>query len=105
MTKKTTKATKATKKTVAKASKVAKPVAKAAKAATPAPSRTTTLAPGTVITRTMRDGTEHKVKVLQEGFSFEGKTYDSLGAVAKKITGWNCSVDGPRFFNLRKADK
>ena len=38
------------------------------------------------------------------GFCWQGKTYDSLSTIAKKITGtsWN----GPRFFGLRsKRDR
>jgi len=39
------------------------------------------------------------VIVLDEGFAYEGKTYESLSVIARKITGtrWN----GPRFFGLR----
>jgi hypothetical protein len=39
------------------------------------------------------------VFVVAEGFSWQGKTYPSLSAIAKEITGtrWN----GPRFFGLR----
>lgn len=54
--------------------------------------------PGTLLTR------EYKVclvqvKVVADGFEFEGKLYKSLSAVAKKITGshWN----GFKFFNLQ----
>jgi hypothetical protein len=38
------------------------------------------------------------VKILAEGFEFEGKVYASLSAVAKAITGthWN----GYQFFHL-----
>jgi hypothetical protein len=37
--------------------------------------------------------------VLDEGFAWDGKTYDSLSKIARAITGtkWN----GPRFFGLR----
>jgi hypothetical protein len=44
-------------------------------------------------------GTTYRVKVVPEGFSFDGKTYASLSEIASKITGtrWN----GPRFFGLR----
>jgi hypothetical protein len=39
------------------------------------------------------------VFVVADGFSWQGKTYPSLSAIAKEITGtrWN----GPRFFALR----
>jgi hypothetical protein len=53
--------------------------------------------PGTVITRAYKGETLH-VKVLTEGFEFEGETYPSLSAVAKAITGSHCS--GRLFFRL-----
>jgi len=41
--------------------------------------------------------------VLEEGFAWNGKTYESLSKVAFAITGtrWN----GPRFFGLRDRPK
>jgi Protein of unknown function (DUF2924) len=44
-------------------------------------------------------GVVHEVLAVPGGFCWQGKTYDSLSNVAKKITGtsWN----GPRFFGLR----
>ncbi len=44
-------------------------------------------------------GVLHRVMVLDDGVSWNGKTYDSLSQVAFSITGtkWN----GPRFFGLR----
>jgi Protein of unknown function (DUF2924) len=53
--------------------------------------------PGTVITRSYKGRTLH-VKVLAEGFEFEGELYKSLSAVAKRVTGthWN----GYHFFGL-----
>ena len=55
------------------------------------------LMPGT---RIMRDwhGTGHTVTVLDSGFEYDGKKWNSLSAIAKAITGthWN----GPRFFGL-----
>jgi hypothetical protein len=44
-------------------------------------------------------GARHEVFVVEGGFSWQGKTYPSLSAIAKEITGtrWN----GPRFFGLR----
>ena len=58
----------------------------------------TALRPGTLLTREW-DGHLHRVMVLAEGFSWNGKTYGSLSKVAFAITGsrWN----GPRFFGLR----
>ena len=56
--------------------------------------------PGTVITRQYK-GRMLNVKVLRDGFEFEGEAYKSLSAVAKAITGthWN----GYHFFGLRKV--
>jgi hypothetical protein len=56
------------------------------------------LKPGTVLTREW-NGQTCRIMVLDEGFAWEGKTYDSLSKVAFAITGtkWN----GPRFFGLR----
>ncbi|SMQ64317.1 Protein of unknown function [Altererythrobacter xiamenensis] len=51
-------------------------------------------------TRLVRDwhGVGHTVTVLEKGFEYDGRTWRSLTAVAKAITGshWN----GPRFFGL-----
>jgi hypothetical protein len=53
--------------------------------------------PGTVIARDYK-GRKLLVAVLEKGFEFEGRTYRSLSAVAKEVTGthWN----GVRFFGL-----
>jgi hypothetical protein len=53
--------------------------------------------PGTVITKEYK-GQTIEVRVLDGGFEFKGKTYKSLTAIAKEITGahWN----GFLFFNL-----
>jgi hypothetical protein len=40
------------------------------------------------------------VRVLDEGFEFEGETFKSLSAVAKKITGQH--MNGFLFFRLGK---
>ncbi|MER8743131.1 DUF2924 domain-containing protein [Mesorhizobium sp. M1004] len=50
--------------------------------------------------RLLRDwnGKTHVVDVTAEGFLFEGKSYRSLSAIARKITGAHWS--GPRFFGL-----
>jgi hypothetical protein len=55
--------------------------------------------PGTVITRRYK-GRLIQVKVVANGFEFEGDMYKSLSAVAKQVTGshWN----GYKFFNLNK---
>ena len=50
--------------------------------------------------RLMRDwnGRTNVVDVVEDGFIFGGKTYRSLSAIARKITGAHWS--GPRFFGL-----
>ena len=54
--------------------------------------------PGAVLVRKWK-GQAHSVTVLEDGFSYEGKPYESLSEIARLITGtrWN----GPRFFGLR----
>jgi hypothetical protein len=56
------------------------------------------LRPGTILMREW-NGLSQRVMVLDGGFAWNGKTYDSLSHVAFAITGtrWN----GPRFFGLR----
>jgi DUF2924 family protein len=56
------------------------------------------LKPGTLLMRAWK-GRSHRVTVVDEGFAWNGKTYDSLSKIACAITGtkWN----GPRFFGLR----
>ena len=56
------------------------------------------LKPGTVLVREW-NSQPHRVMVMDEGFVWNGKTYDSLSNIASAITGtkWN----GPRFFGLR----
>lgn len=53
--------------------------------------------PGTLITRVYK-GQELRVRVLANGFEYDGEFYKSLSAVAKKITGSHWS--GNKFFNL-----
>jgi len=55
------------------------------------------LKPGTILTREW-SGQPHRVMVLDEGFGWNGKIYNSLSEVAFVITGtkWN----GRRFFGL-----
>lgn len=60
------------------------------------------LAPGTVLMREW-NGEPHRVIVLDEGFAFGGKIFDSLSKVAFAITGTNWN--GPRFFGLRRSGK
>ncbi|MGE4164150.1 MAG: DUF2924 domain-containing protein [Vicinamibacterales bacterium] len=56
--------------------------------------------PGTVLTRQYKDR-EIRVRVLDEGYEYEGQPYRSLSAVAKAVTGshWN----GRAFFHLKKG--
>jgi hypothetical protein len=53
--------------------------------------------PGSVIVRHYK-GEDLQVKVLADGFEFEGQTYRSLSAVAKAITGSHCN--GYHFFRI-----
>ena len=64
------------------------------KATIPVPRK---LTPGTRLVRDWH-GDGHTVTVLENGFEYSGKTWRSLTAIAKAITGshWN----GPRFFGL-----
>jgi hypothetical protein len=57
--------------------------------------------PGSVISREYK-GHEVNVKVLDEGFEYDGQVFRSLSAIAKEVTGttWN----GPAFFGLRKGE-
>ena len=57
--------------------------------------------PGAVITRKYK-GTTLEVKVLADGFQYEGRCYKSLSAVAKVITGTH--ANGFHFFRLSKED-
>jgi hypothetical protein len=59
------------------------------------------LKPGTSVVREYQ-GVRHIVTISEGGFVWQGKTYDSLSAVAREITGsrWN----GPRFFGLRSGN-
>jgi hypothetical protein len=54
---------------------------------------------GTVLVREFL-GTHHRVTITPEGFFWQERTYSSLSAIAKIITGTNWN--GPRFFGLRE---
>jgi hypothetical protein len=56
--------------------------------------------PGTVLNRRYRDKAI-SVKVLEQGFEYDGKHYDSLSSIASSVTGtrWN----GFSFFGLKPA--
>jgi hypothetical protein len=53
---------------------------------------------GTILIREWQ-GNAHRVTMLDDGVSFNGKHYRSLSEVAREITGSRWS--GPRFFGLR----
>jgi hypothetical protein len=57
------------------------------------------LKPGTRLLRQW-NGRMHSVLVTEKGFQFGGRTWNSLSAIAKRITGAHWS--GPRFFGLRR---
>lgn len=54
---------------------------------------------GAVLVRE-HQGVEYRVKVLADGFEYDGKKWKSLTAIAFKITGTHWS--GPMFFGLRR---
>jgi hypothetical protein len=58
--------------------------------------------PGGILTRTFK-GKEIKVEVLDAGFAYDGKTWRSLSAIAKEVSGtsWN----GFLFFGLQTRAK
>lgn len=53
--------------------------------------------PGSIITKEF-DDKRVEVHILEKGFEFEGRTYRSLSAIAREITGTNWN--GFAFFNL-----
>ena len=57
---------------------------------------------GTILIREWQ-GNAHRVTMLDDGVSFNGKHYRSLSEVAREITGSHWS--GPRFFGLRAAQE
>ena len=60
----------------------------------PAPS----LKAGTKLVREWQ-GQRYEVMIMDKGFAFEGRTYDSLSKIASNITGTRWS--GPLFFGLK----
>jgi hypothetical protein len=60
------------------------------------------LTEGTVLVRTWR-GTAYKVTVLNIGFEYRGRTYESLSEIATAITGTKWS--GPAFFGFRRRQR
>lgn len=63
-----------------------------------AASPTKRLIPGTRLLREWQ-GATHQVTVVTGGFTYDGTTYRSLSAIARRITGTPWS--GPLFFGLR----
>lgn len=57
-----------------------------------------TLAPGTRLLREWQ-GQTHHVTVLTSGFEYSGRTWRSLTAISREITG--AAWSGPLFFGLR----
>ena len=55
---------------------------------------------GAILVREWK-GVSHRVTVLQNGFRYNDKSYESLSEIARLITRlrWN----GPRFFGLRPS--
>lgn len=72
-------------------------VVRRGRAASPANHLRGKLAPGVRLVREW-NGRMHVVEVIEDGFRYDGKTFRSLTAVAKRITGTKWS--GPRFFGL-----
>ncbi len=90
------------KKQTKNAGKTRKAPKSAAPAVAPKPARTRERDPrlpaaGTTILRPYKDR-ELRVKVLEQGFEFEGRPYRSLSAIASEILG--CSANGFLFFRL-----
>jgi hypothetical protein len=56
--------------------------------------------PGTQLIRQWQNAT-HTVMVLDDGFALDGRTYKSLSAIAKVITGTNWN--GYAFFGIKRA--
>jgi hypothetical protein len=56
--------------------------------------------PGSELVRTWKKKS-HRVMVMVDGFTYDGKTFGSLSEIASEITGTNWN--GPRFFGLRPA--
>ena len=54
---------------------------------------------GSVLMRE-HQGVQHRVMVMEEGYAWQGKTFMSLSAAAKAITGTNWN--GQRFFGLKE---
>ncbi len=60
------------------------------------------VSPGTHLVREW-NGRTYQVEVIDNSYRFDGKTYPSLTAITKRITGTHWS--GPRFFGLTPKRK
>ena len=78
--------------------RLAKAVAELSAVQSP-PVPSSTIKPGTRLLREWQ-GVMHEVIVHEDGIQYRGKSWRSLSAVAREITGTRWS--GPRFFGLRK---
>ncbi|MCA9313879.1 MAG: DUF2924 domain-containing protein [Planctomycetes bacterium] len=58
--------------------------------------RPTELAVGSVIEKVYK-GSTYRVQVTDDGFTYRGKPYASLTAIARQITKYG-AISGPRFF-------
>lgn len=56
---------------------------------------------GAILTRTWK-GQVHQVTVIEDGFAYQGRTYDFLSEIAREITGTRWS--GPRFFGVETPE-
>jgi len=63
------------------------------------PGKVPVLPPGTRLLREWQ-GATYEVRVLPHGFEYDGKTYTSLTAIARAITGTPWS--GPAFFGVKR---
>jgi hypothetical protein len=60
------------------------------------------LSPGSHLVREW-NGRRYQVEVIEDGFRMDGRTWSSLSAIAKHITGATWS--GPRFFGLAERGR
>jgi hypothetical protein len=56
--------------------------------------------PGSELVRIWK-GSSYRVRILDKGFSYDGRSFASLSEIASEITGTNWN--GPRFFGLRSS--
>ncbi len=101
----------ATKKTTGKTTKTSKPKKPATTTRQMPPAKRTATATatarprdpnapavGAVLHRSYK-GKDHQIRVLADGYEFDGRTFNSLTALAKHITGY-ASISGPVWLGL-----